>query len=64
VRGVERSVLVTALAVAALVFFRPTRPIGRVLLAVWLVIAWPLAWIWHSLGHSASPASQALRHSS
>jgi len=45
VRAVERAVFVSALAVGALVFFRPTRPLGRVLLAIWFVVAWPLAWV-------------------
>ena len=48
-RGVERAVFVSALALGVLVFFRPTRPLGRVLLALWLVLAWPLAWISRAL---------------
>ena len=41
----ERFVLLGAVAVGVLMFFRPTRIVGRVLLALWLVVAWPVAWL-------------------
>ena len=55
-RGMERAVFVSALAVGVLVFFRPTRPVGRVLLAIWIVVAWPLAWLARAAGAGVAPA--------
>jgi hypothetical protein len=51
--GLERAVLVTGLAAVALIFFRPTRRVGRVLIHVWLAVAWPVAWIWRAVGRLA-----------
>jgi len=60
-RAVERTVLVTALALGVLVFFRRTRSLGRVLLALWLAVAWPLAWLWRALGSRPAAAEAVTR---